>query len=114
MWAIDAQEGALAVTRGREFAFDSKTDFPRNPPLDTDLEGLSRAPAEGHGAFMSIPAIRGCYERVAADLDEIVAETGIDGCLFSFPNYAEGIRDFGERILPRLSSRKSLARVEAI
>jgi len=70
------------------------------------LEGLSRTPAEGHGAFMSIPTICGSHGRVADQIDEIVNKTGIDGCLFSFPDFVKGIRDFGESIHPRLSCTK--------
>ena len=77
------------------------------------LEGLSRTPEQGHGAFMSIPTICGSYERVAEQLDEIVAESGIDGCLFSFPDFVEGIRSFGEHIYPRLSCTTALANAAA-
>ncbi|HXL65190.1 MAG TPA: LLM class flavin-dependent oxidoreductase [Xanthobacteraceae bacterium] len=78
------------------------------------LAGLSRTPAQGHGAFMSIPTICGSYESVAEQLDEIVAESGIDGCLFSFPDFVEGIRDFGEHIYPRLSCTKGAAKAAVI
>jgi pyrimidine oxygenase len=78
------------------------------------LAGLSRTPAEGHGAFMSIPTICGSYASVAEQLDEIVAESGIDGCLFSFPDFVEGIRSFGERIYPRLSCTETVAKAEAV
>lgn len=71
------------------------------------LAGMERSPAEGHGAFMSIPVICGSYESVADQLDEIVAESGIDGCLFSFPDFVQGIRDFGENISPRLACLRS-------
>jgi pyrimidine oxygenase len=70
------------------------------------LDGLSRTAAEGHGAFMSIPTICGSHERVADQIDEIVSETGIDGCLFSFPDFVKGITDFGENIRPRLVCTK--------
>jgi pyrimidine oxygenase len=78
------------------------------------LAGMSRTPAEGHGAFMSIPTICGSYERVAEELDEIASESGIDGCLFSFPNFVEGIRSFGERIYPRLSHSKTVTKADAV
>ena len=63
---------------------------------------------------MSIPTICGSYESVAEQLDEIVAESGIDGCLFSFPDFVEGIRDFGEHIYPRLSCTKGAAKAAVI
>jgi pyrimidine oxygenase len=73
------------------------------------LAGLSRTPAQGHAAFMSIPTICGAYENVAEQLDQIALESGIDGCLFSFPDFVEGIRTFGEHIYPRLSCIKAAA-----
>jgi pyrimidine oxygenase len=79
--------------------------------LDSNKDGSSkhqlasstRTPEQGHGAFMSIPVVCGCYESVAAQLGEIAAETGVDGFLFSFPDFVNGIKHFGERIRPLLS-----------
>lgn len=78
------------------------------------LAGLSRTPAQGHGAFMSIPTICGSYESVAEQLDEIAAESGIDGCLFSFPDFVHGIRNFGKHIYPRLSCTKAISKAAAL
>jgi alkanesulfonate monooxygenase SsuD/methylene tetrahydromethanopterin reductase-like flavin-dependent oxidoreductase (luciferase family) len=55
---------------------------------------------------MSIPTICGSHGRVADQIDEIVNKTGNAGCLFSFPDFVNGIRDFGESIYPRLSCTK--------
>ena len=73
------------------------------------LAGLSRTPEQGHGAFMSTPTICGSYESVAEELDQMAIESGIDGCLFSFTDYVEGIRSFGEHIYPRLSCIRAAA-----
>jgi pyrimidine oxygenase len=73
---------------------------------------LSRTPAEGHGAFMSIPTICGSYESVAEQMNGIVAESQVDGFLFSFPDFVRGIRAFGEHIRPRLSFTKPRSTVE--
>jgi pyrimidine oxygenase len=58
---------------------------------------------------MSTPTICGSYESVAEELDQMAIESGIDGCLFSFTDYVEGIRSFGEHIYPRLSCIRAAA-----
>lgn len=80
--------------------------------LDTNVEGtadrlkqaLSLPLDEGNIAFMSFPVIHGSPATVAAKIDEIAARTGVDGMLFSWPDFVPGIRQFGEKVLPRLSS----------
>ncbi|SDX54183.1 LLM class flavin-dependent oxidoreductase [Celeribacter indicus] len=80
--------------------------------LDTNPAGtseqlknaLNRDPADGNAAFMGMPVIRGSYQRVAEQLDRVAEETGIDGVMLCFPDYLKGIRDFGDRIMPHLSS----------
>jgi pyrimidine oxygenase len=82
-------------------AMDTRTEGWQTRFLAADLARTT--PAEGHGAFMSIPTICGSYESVAEQMNEIVAESEVGGFLFSFPDFVGGIRDFGERIRPRLS-----------
>lgn len=89
----------------RNMIGSASLDTNRDGSSEHHLAGLSRPPEKGHGAFMSIPVIHGSYERVADELNEIGEETGIDGCLFSFPDFVAGIRDFGEKISPRISAR---------
>ena len=57
----------------------------------------------GNMAFMGFPTIYGSYETVSAKIDEIAEETGVDGMLFSWADFVGGIRDFGEKIKPRLA-----------
>jgi pyrimidine oxygenase len=38
----------------------------------------------------------------SAALDAIAADTGVDGMLFSWPDFVTGIRDFGEKVLPKM------------
>jgi len=64
--------------------------------------GLSLTLEQGNMAFMGIPLIHGSPETVATKIDEIAAETGADGLLFSWPDFVGGIRDFGEKVMPRL------------
>jgi pyrimidine oxygenase len=67
--------------------------------------GLSLGLEEGNMAFMGIPVICGSPETLALRIDEIAAETGIDGMLFSWPDFVGGITDFGERVMPLLKCR---------
>lgn len=69
---------------------------------DRMKEALSLPLEDGNIAFMSFPVVHGSPETVAAKLDDIAAETGVDGMLFSWPDFVPGIRDFGEKIMPRL------------
>lgn len=66
--------------------------------------GLTRRPEDGNMAFMGQPVVYGSHKRVAEKLDQMAEETGIDGAMFSFPDYIAGIRNFGEKILPHLTS----------
>jgi len=78
--------------------------------LDTNPDGtsaqllasLERPASEGNMAFLSLPVVKGSYERVAAQLDEIAATTGIDGALLTWPDFVDGVTKFGERVKPLL------------
>jgi pyrimidine oxygenase len=69
---------------------------------DRMKEALSLPIEDGNIAFMSFPVIAGSPETVALRLDEIADETGIDGMLFSWPDFVPGVRDFGEKIRARM------------
>lgn len=64
--------------------------------------GLARDLDIGNAAFMGIPVIHGCAETVARKIDDIAAETGAAGMLFSCLDFVATIREFGEAVLPRL------------
>ncbi|MBP2367949.1 LLM class flavin-dependent oxidoreductase [Pseudonocardia parietis] len=78
--------------------------------LDTNPDGtsaqlltsLERPAEEGNMAFLSLPVVKGSYERVAAQLDEIAVTTGIDGALLTWPDFVDGVTKFGERVKPLL------------
>lgn len=78
--------------------------------LDTNAAGtsahlqaaLEQGIEEGNMAFMSIPAVVGGPASVARQIDAIGAATGIDGMLFSWPDFEDGIRRFGTAVMPRL------------
>lgn len=67
---------------------------------------LQGDPEEANMAFMGIPAIVGSYETVAQKIDALAADPNIEGILFSWPDWVEGIRTFGERVIPLLECRK--------
>jgi pyrimidine oxygenase len=64
--------------------------------------GLSRPLEEGNIAFMGSPVIYGSAQTVASKIEDIAAETGIEGMLFSWPDFLPGIRAFGEKVMPKL------------
>lgn len=82
--------------------------------LDTNAAGtsahlkaaLEQSVEEGNMAFMSIPVILGSAATVARHIDSIAAETGIDGMLFSWPDFVDGIGRFGRDVMPRLNCRR--------
>ncbi len=55
---------------------------------------------EGNIAFISFPVVAGSPASVAAKLDDIAAETGVAGMLFSWPDFVRGVRDFGAQVRP--------------
>lgn len=69
---------------------------------DTLKAALEKSVEEGNMAFMGIPVIHGSEETVAAKIEEIAADTDVDGLLFSWPDFVDGCRRFGQNIKPRL------------
>ena len=63
--------------------------------LDQDVE-------KGNMAFMGIPVIYGSPETVRQRIEAIVKRTGIDGMLFSWPDFVAGIERFGTEVMPDL------------
>ena len=66
--------------------------------------GLTQSLEDGNLAFMGIPVIHGSFDTVARKIDQIEADTGIDGMLFSWPDFVTGVRDFGECVKPLLGT----------
>jgi pyrimidine oxygenase len=79
--------------------------------LDTNQGGtseqlkaaLNQSVEEGNMAFMGIPVIYGSAETVARRIQEIGQGTGVDGLLFSWPDFVGGIERFGEEVMPLLA-----------
>lgn len=97
--------GADQVAIGNMIA-SAMLDTNRGGTSDLLKSGLAKSIEEGNMAFLGIPVVHGSPQRVAEQLDAIADETGVDGILFSFPDFVQGIRDFGEKVAPHLSSAK--------
>lgn len=88
------------------------TNILASADLDTNKGGtadqlkaaLSQSVEEGNMAFMGIPVIYGSPATVARRIDEIKAKTGIDGMLFSWPDFVAGLDRFGNDVMPLLSA----------
>lgn len=93
--AEDADQGAIA-----NILASAAMDTDVGGTADRMKEALSLPIEEGNIAFMSFPVIAGSPATVAARLDEIAAETGVDGMLFSWPDFVPGVRAFGEQVRP--------------
>jgi pyrimidine oxygenase len=78
--------------------------------LDTNVDGtaeqlkaaLNQDVEAGNMAFMGIPVIYGSPSTVVARIKAVVERTGIDGMLFSWPDFVSGIERFGSDVLPEL------------
>ena len=83
--------------------------------LDTNVDGtsdhlkaaLELGIEEGNIAFMSIPVVLGSPATVARRIDQISENTGIDGMLFSWPDFVSGISRFGKEVMPLLKCLKA-------
>jgi pyrimidine oxygenase len=70
---------------------------------DRMKSGLQRNFEDGNLAFMGMPVIHGSAQTVASKIDDIAAETGVEGILFSMPDFVPAIRLFGEKVMPNLN-----------
>lgn len=66
-------------------------------------KGLSASAEDGNLAFGAHPCIYGSHETVADKLSQITQDVNPDGFMFSWADYQSGIKDFGEKILPRIN-----------
>lgn len=70
--------------------------------VDVLKAGLDKPLEEGNMAFMGFPALVGGYDTLADRIRKIRDTTEVDGILFTFPDFVDGIRQFGENVMPRL------------
>lgn len=69
-------------------------------------EGMSES-LKRKKMFMGLPTLVGGYDTVANYLDRIYDEAKVDACMFAFADFENDIDIFGERVLPKLESRKA-------
>jgi len=65
--------------------------------------GLSASAEDGNLAFGAHPCLLGSHETVAQMLSQIIKEANPAGFMFSWADYRTGIKEFGEKILPRIN-----------
>ena len=68
-------------------------------------DGMSRS-LKRKSMFMGLPTLVGSYSKVANYLDRVHYEADVEACMFAFPDFNNDIDIFGEKILPKLESRK--------
>ena len=61
---------------------------------------LDQSIEEGNMAFMGIPVIVGSPATIAEQIMSLRDDSGIEGMLFSWPDFVEGVRRFGEEVVP--------------
>ena len=93
----EADKGAIANIIG-----SAELDSNASGTSDHLKAALTLGLEDGNMAFMGMPVICGSYETVAQKIDSIAKETGVDGMLFSWPDFVEGTKDFGQKIMPKL------------
>lgn len=74
-------------------------------PLDRALSMTAAAPEDE--AFQTA-VVHGSPETVTERIQELVAETGIDGLMMIFPDYHADLPVFGETVMPRLRPARVL------
>ena len=94
-----ADQGAIANILG-----SASLDTNQGGTSDQLKAALEQSIEEGNMAFMGIPVIAGSPATIAEKIEELEADTGIDGLLFSWPDFVGGVKRFGEEIMPKLGS----------
>ena len=92
-----ADQGAIA-----NILASADLDTNQGGTADQLKAALNQNVEAGNMAFMGIPVIYGSPETVGRRIEGIVARTGIDGMLFSWPDFVAGIERFGSEVLPGL------------
>ena len=91
----NADQGAIANILG-----SATLDTNKGGTSDTLKAALNKSVEEGNMAFMGIPVIQGSPKTVAMKIEDIAGDTGIDGMLFSWPDFVGGVKRFGEEVRP--------------
>jgi len=111
---VDTDEQAAAI--GQDVIDKVDNGALRNILASVDLDtntdgtadqlkaGLTQSLDDGNVAFMGVPAFHRSFATVARKIDQIEADTGIDGMPFSWPDFVTGWGDFGEPVKPLLGA----------
>ena len=89
---------------------DAVSNILTSAALDTNPTGtsdqlkaaLKQNVEEGNMAFMGIPVLHGSVSTIIEKITNLQEETKIDGLLFSWPDFLQGLRTFGKEIAPQL------------
>ena len=113
MIIADTDEAAKNITEKivREVDTGAVSNILSSAALDTNPTGtsdqlkaaLKQDVEEGNMAFMGIPVLYGSVGTLVEKIKKLEDETGIDGLLFSWPNFLDGLRKFGREISPNLT-----------
>ena len=68
-------------------------------------DGMSRS-LKKKSMFMGLPTLVGSYSKIASYLDRVHYEANVEACMFAFPDFENDIDIFGDKILPKLESKK--------
>jgi len=117
MVIADTDDEAVRMTEEivRRADVGAITNMVSSAKMDTNKDGTSDAikgaleesVEEGNMVFMAVPVILGSPETLASKIDKVVADTGIDGICFSWPDFVPNIKQFGEEVIPRLQCMKA-------
>ena len=113
MIIADTDEAAKDITEKivRNVDTGAVSNILSSAALDTNPTGtsdqlksaLQQDVEEGNMAFMGIPVLYGSVGTLVEKIKNLEDETGIDGLLFSWPNFLDGLRKFGREIAPNLT-----------
>ncbi len=84
----------------RNILDSASSDTNKGGTSDQLQAALEQSIEEGNMAFMGIPVLVGSPESVAAQIKLLGEESGIEGMLFSWPDFVPGVRRFGEEVMP--------------
>jgi pyrimidine oxygenase len=105
---VIADETEAAALARRQSYIDRRDDSAIQTFLRASGKDINRADYAGMdpaiATFMSVPAIATSYAGVAAHLDRLAA-AGLAGVCLSFPDFAQDVSIFAERIAPLMICR---------
>lgn len=103
--AVLGMAGAASADTSGSTAAVLTSQLPTPPTIEFPTSGpLAGAAAYVQGSALMVPNLIGDHGQIARYLDVLAAE-GVDGVILTFPEFISGVTDFGERIMPLMTSR---------